>query len=50
MDALRTLGEIEDCIRYAREALLDEHEGNFRHFVGRARDLTQALDNLVRSW
>jgi hypothetical protein len=47
---LRQLGEISDRAKYARVALLDEHEGNFRHHVEQLAGLADQLLELVRTF
>lgn len=44
----RSLGMMEDYIKYAREALDDEHEGNFKYYVRQVTELAAALHRDVQ--
>lgn len=50
LNPLKLLGEIEDRARMAREALQDEHEGNFTHHVLQIEGLAGQLAQLTREW
>lgn len=50
MNFFKQLGMMEDYAKYAREALRDEHESNYKHYVnqlaGLAAQLKSAADDM----